>query len=288
MSFHLRAINQGLTHLYKLGYSIPAHTNRNDTHNILSFLCEGHYFLEICNLILPNEKLFSSPQPPPLSSSALAPSPTQPLTAVFGGSKVLYEIVPRANALFTLRLAEQARGISEPTLAFLSEYTEIDRAIENWTMPRPVYGPHDGQSIKDDPTYQQVWMESYIAATCVRHALRIYIMTARVGCDQPSSAIQSAIQREIEGFVHQCRAVIDTSSASNILWAVIVAGTCVRNEELRRELLFALQGSKYRMRHLVLVSNALELLWADSDPRAFGPYGLKLVMEKNNVSFCIF
>lgn len=237
-------------------------------------------------MVLPSLQLSYAPSFLPMLDFTLEPPPAQPLSTIFGGSRSLYEMVPRAHALFSLRLAEQAAGEGEPTLAFTNKYIELSHAIESWSMPLPLHGQNE--SGEDDSAYQSLWMQNRLAAECIQHALRIYIMAASQGCEPPSPSIDSAIQCEVEVFAQKSRVLVDTPSASNMLWALVVVGTCVRSEELRAELVFALTHSRHEMRHLLLVRDVLEKLWADEDPRSFGPYGLLRLMGGDSLSFCIF
>lgn len=284
LSFHLQAIRQGLSHLHDTGLTAPAQTN--DAHKILSFIREGYSYLELCNLVLPSPQPSYTPSHLPIRKSASDPSLAQPLSTIFGGSRSLYEMVPRAHALFSQRLAEQAAGEVEPTLAFTNEYIELSRAIEGWSMPLPLHGQNE--SDQETSAHQSVWMQNRLAAECIQHALRVYIMAASHGCEPPSPSIDSAIQCEVEGFAQKSRVLIDTPSASNMLWALVIVGTCVRSEQLRAELVFALTNSRHEMRHLLLVRDVLGRLWADEDPRSFGPYGLLRLMNGDPLSFCIF
>lgn len=241
----------------------------------------------LCNLITPT--LQPSHQSDCLSMVASIPGQApRPLSTVFGGSRLLFEMIPRANALFALRLAEQAAGQVEPTLAFMDKYVGLSRVIEGWRMSPPLDDSSGIRSASDDQTYLSAWAQSNMAAECTRHALRIYMMAASLGSQPPTPEIDSAIQREVEAFAQTSRTIMDTACASNMMWAVIIVGSCVRSEILRQELLHSLESSRYQMRHLLLVRRALELLWADDGSKAFGPYRLRHILEKNHIGFCIF
>ncbi|KAF2012991.1 hypothetical protein BU24DRAFT_465334 [Aaosphaeria arxii CBS 175.79] len=286
LSFHLRAIKQGLRHLRDVGYSIPARAN--ETEKILHFICEGYSYMEFCNLITPTPQVSIPSDFIPIVSSLLGQSIAQPLSPVFGGSRLLFELIPQANALLYLRLTEQAEGHVEPTSSFMHKHAELSSAIEAWKMALPIDDSNGSHSLGTEQAYLSAWAQSSMVAECIRNALRIYMMAAFLGSQPPTPDIELAIQHEVLAFAQTSRAIMDTSCASIILWALIVVATCTRDDFLRREIIYSLDNSRFQMRHLGLVRQALVLLWADASSGAFGPYGLQLVMEKNNIGFCIF
>ncbi|PSN61021.1 hypothetical protein BS50DRAFT_639694 [Corynespora cassiicola Philippines] len=285
LSLHLQAIQQIFSRLCNTG--VAASAQSNDAKDVLSLVYEGYSYMALCNLIIPTPQPRYSIDLIPVLAFVLGLKPSESLSTVFGGSRLLFEMIPRANSLFCRRLAEQMAGEAEPTLTFLDDYAELSLGIETWKMPLPTSLLDNSYSNKQGHPHLSEWAQSNMAGEFHRHALRIYIMTARLGSNPPTPEIESAIQMNVEAMVQISRVIAATPCASNLMWAVIVGGSCVRDEHHRQELAYWLKNSHYQMRHLSLVLNALELLWADPSPKAFGPYGMQYISEKHNLTFCI-
>lgn len=81
--------------------------------------------------------------------------------------------------------------------------------------------------------------------------------------------------------------VAPTQSAGTLMWAVLVGGYCIRDDDYRQLLTYWLENAHHQVKHLFLVLNALRLLWSDSEPRSFGHYGLRYNSENHELDFCI-
>lgn len=243
--------------------------------------------MALCNLIVPTPQPRVSTDFLSVAAPNLGLKLSPCLSTIFGGSRLLFEMIPRANALFCRRLAEQSAGETEPTSAFLQDYAELSLGIETWKMPLPSLTNDINRSTENGNPELSEWAHSNMAAEFIRHALRIYILAAQLGSDPPTPEVDSAIQTNVEAMAKISRIIAATPYASTLMWAVIVGGSCVKDEIYRQELAFWLRTSHYQMRHLSLVLNALELLWADPSPNAFGPYGLRYISEKHDLNFCI-
>jgi hypothetical protein len=258
----------------------------DEANDIVSWIYEGYSYMVLCNLILPTPEPVCSTDFILEAAAALGLELPQSLSTIFGGSRLLFEMIPRANALFCLRLAEQSAGEVAPTSAFLEQCAELSLAIEVWKMPLPPSAPASHQSSEHNAHLAE-WAQSNMAAEFIRHALRIYILTAQLGSDKPTPDIEEVIQINVEAMVRISLIIAATPCASNLMWAVIVGGSCTRDENYRQLLAYWLQNSNHQMRHLSFVLKALELLWADPSPKAFGPYGLRYIYEKHSLNFCI-
>ncbi|KAL9567409.1 hypothetical protein ACKAV7_008484 [Fusarium commune] len=94
------------------------------------------------------------------------------------------------------------------------------------------------------------------------------------------------IQGHVEAVLDLAPLLEESCFDYTILWPIIICGSCLVEESLKRRVLSGLSSSRYHMGHTKTACQLLDALWADPDPRAYGPYGLHLVMEKHGFSFC--
>lgn len=57
--------------------------------------------------------------------------------------------------------------------------------------------------------------------------------------------------------------------------------------EQREGLIDGFKNSRYQMQHLRVVQRGLQLLWADDDTHAYGPFGLRYVAQKHGLGLVI-
>lgn len=236
-------------------------------------------------MITPDTKLPALTEAVEMAAHISGPAPSQPLHPIYGTSHTLYGLLPRAISLFVNRLAEQAAGKMEPTSTFMADYTELSLAIECWSMPSFPHLSKKDMRMADDE-YLTSWKENCVAGECMQHALRIYIITAHLGSQPPTAADDTVIQREVDMFFDKVRKIMHSLAASNLMWPIIIVGSCLRDQDIRDDLINAIKFSDYKIRPLSNILEALQILWADPDPTAFGPYGLQRVLDKNNISIC--
>ncbi len=72
-----------------------------------------------------------------------------------------------------------------------------------------------------------------------------------------------------------------------MMWVMLIAGSCLAQEELQTLLAGLLRNSKYSTWNSTCAARLLEMLWKDKDARAFGPHGLHLTMQKQGVIYCL-
>ena len=75
-------------------------------------------------------------------------------------------------------------------------------------------------------------------------------------------------------------ALFDSRYHALFMWPAVIYGSCLTEEALQQRLIRSMRGSRCQARHIYTACNALEILWGDPDPRAFGPYGLYRLKEK--------
>lgn len=257
-----------------------------DTSEALTLACETFAYFILSNTLLP----FSEPSKCPCEQF------TWPLTgreaswcldgAVFGGSYSLFQHIPEVKALYCRRLAEEAQGLDLPSRQLINAKAAIIRSIDTWSMT-PLSEVASAKSTANFEAHVVDWEQKRRAAECLREALYIYAMLSLFGSTLPCAGIKRQVEVKIDNIVSLASYLQDSPYSTNLLWAIVMAGCCMENELQRESLIEGLKRSRYQMRHLQLVQRVLRLLWADKNPMAYGPVGLRYVMEKHDMTFVI-
>lgn len=189
--------------------------------------------------------------------------------ALFADNHVLFQLLAEISQLASRRLAEEAAGSAVPTAALKDTHDGLKSRVMSWRMPPP----HPEESL-GGREYKS------IAAETLRQGLYIYLITALSG-----STVDPGNRTVVEGhvrllFSHAQGLLASRYYVANLVWPVVVAGTCLvkpgPQQELRREM-----GTKeFNLRNLKHLGDILQLLWDDPDPWAYGSYGLYMMMEK--------
>ncbi|PHH81760.1 hypothetical protein CDD82_7930 [Ophiocordyceps australis] len=254
----------------------------DDTDEALSCAYEGYCFLALSNTIIPSTR--------PSGIYDLGLQRLRPLTKspnfgiVFAGGHDLFALIPQAQQLYCRRLDEEASGLARPSPELMASHAQLSRCIETWSME-----PAQREAATDLESDERTRLTT--AAECIRSGLRIYALASIAG-PTATSATQDAHSRQsmrqmAEALLDMVLLLAGSRQTSHLGWAIVIAGTCLETESSRSHLSHVLLGSQYQMAHLVVVEQILNLLWRDADPRAYGPYGLQLVMEKHGLSLCI-
>lgn len=205
---------------------------------------------------------------------------------IFAGSRGLYELIPRAHDIYSRRLATLAEGFENPSPELEAAYDDLSYCINNWTMEQPVYTEATNLDYPAPPNALAQCQER-MAAECLRHALHICVHLSRSARVRPPPSIQALIDSHVEAICYISLCLEGLPASANTLWAVIIAASCLQDEQKRKRAAEGLQRSRFKMRHLSIICEALELLWNDPDTEAYGPYGLQVVMQKHGMSICI-
>ena len=237
----------------------------------LGFSIELYVYLVACNAFIP----YSSPDThSPLDAfiitlEELKPFPT--FGVMFAGAHELFQLVSEVSTLSSSRLAEEISGISEPSENIERVYNNLRRRLMTWSMPSPTIG---------DPIEE--WENKRIAAEAVRQGLYIYLATSRAGSIVSDALVRDTIQGHVDELCQLAATVIASRHyVATLLWPVIVAGTCMVEPQQQHTLIQVMSAEWCNMMHLRAFGELLKLVWKDQDPRAYGPYGLRLIMKKH-------
>lgn len=244
---------------------------------MLSFVYEGYTFLVCCNSTLPTCGDNDSPYE---TAPLLALRPLRQSScfgSIFADTHDLFELIPQVRSLFLWRLAQESMGWRDPSPEFQVAYSNLHYVIESWGT-----GPTES-----DDTHCVLGSSQWcMAAEVIRDGLRIHLSTSLYGSAAPPFETQQCIEWKAKKVVDATMLLEDSPYASVTVWALVMAGSCLIDDQYRRRLAEFLAQSRYKMRHLSAVRKALGLLWAD-DAETFGPYGLQLVLEKQGMSLSI-
>ncbi len=124
-----------------------------------------------------------------------------------------------------------------------------------------------------------------------RHALLVFLETAMAGSQlrDRDQVTTSTIEQHVQiTMTHVFGEQLHNSRyLAIVLWPIIIAGSCLVQEELRVLLSGVLLRSKYSTWNSVCASQLLNMLWEDTDSRVFGPYGLHLTIQRRGINYCL-
>lgn len=274
-------------HLRASRYLVQSLTCQNSIENASSsdqlraqgFCVELYTYLVITNTITPYGT--SVDRSLPLDSYIMSPdelSSFPTFGAMFAGSHELYQLIPEVSLLASHRLTEEAAGAINPTPSLQHTYDNIHNRVTSWEMPPPPVRPGElGEDFK----------LKHSAAEVFRQGLYIFLATALAGTIVSDPQLLSTIDEHLVKLFGHAEQVIDSQYTVSLLWPIVVAGSCMVKPEYQHALVHEIQRGEWKMKHLDNIINVLQLLWDDPDPRAYGPYGLHLIMDKHGLSLCL-
>lgn len=244
----------------------------------LGFCMEVYLYMISCNTFTPYK---SSPidRSIPLDSfltsgGLLASFPT--FGVVLAGCHELHQLIPKISILFARKLEEESgEGPIQPSESLCAMHKAIVGRLNAWHMP---ILPPEKDIVGDRDLRQH-------AASALLHALHIFLAGAFAG----SAPLEAGVRAEMERHMRSTFAATMALGAARryiatIIWPLVMAGSCILTDSGQTALLRSMRGGWFQMRQLETMSRVLTLLWEDPDPRAFGPYGLYLTMEKHGLS----
>ncbi|OAL23817.1 hypothetical protein AYO22_06136 [Fonsecaea multimorphosa] len=276
---HLRACREMiLTLLQQEHETFP----NEDTRLIKGFVVEVYSFLVFSNSIVPcgsGDAARTVPYDSFLDSLQFLQE-YQTFGVLVGCAPALFELIPPVTRLAMDRLREEEEDIQDAAAALCdkpdqqSRYDELVKILEQWRPP-PV------ASEMAEWTLEHTWIgEIY------RQALLIFVRAAVCGSVVDNPKVIAAIQRHIDVVMPLLLPVADSPFGTLLLWPVMVIGSCLVAESQRQFFLNRLYNeTKVVVAQVIEAGRLLELVWNDDDKRAYGPFGLHLVMKKHKINF---
>lgn len=190
--------------------------------------------------------------------------------SMFGGYHGLFELIPHVALFASERMVEEQAGFSQLSPRLQETHDNLAAKIRIWHLPET-----------EDPSETSVLkIQRRAAAEVLRDGLFVYLTATSCGSQPPADIAKSKIHFHIEAMIHNLKQLTLPQVCSNLMWPVLIAGSCTEDEKQRRVIGIALQDSLFLMRHTSVACKMLNMLWQNPAPEAYGPYGLHLIEKK--------
>ena len=240
-----------------------------DQHDLLGFCLELFAYIMTSNYVSPFGTLVGEPLQ--LDTDILSHehlSQYRTFGTMFAGLYGLYQFMPQIARVASKRLQEEAKGYIQPSKSLSIIYEKLEQNIASWTPGLPLFDAD-----------MQDWLEQSMTAEIIRRGLYIYLLTAMCGSVVDDFETIEVIQTYAHTMFKYMIKIMDSKYQTLFLWPALICGSCLTDERLQKQLLNSIRASYCQARHVYTACHALELLWQDPDPRAFGPYGLHRLKE---------
>ena len=230
-----------------------------------------------CNTFTPHGLAVSRSLPTDTFSKPLADLETcGTFGTFFSGCHELHHMIPVVSRLSSRRLSEELQGFVKPSQSLQEDHDRLHERLAAWTFP-DVKLPAEESS--EDLKLRQH------AAEALRHAIHIFLATSLAGATVGDPGIRAVVSQHVHAvFVETPHLINARKYVATILWPILIAGSCLAKPAWQEAMLREMRGGWFQMRQLEVWAQLLELLYKDPDPRAFGPYGLYLTMEKHGMN----
>jgi len=265
---HLRASRQIILRLA----DSPLRSSTNDNGRLFAFILEIYRYFILSNNIIPYGSIScrTIPQDTFLDDILGKMSHFDTWGFVFGDSHQLFSILPSIAVLAARRLTEQ-----NASQASLEMYQALLIQLTEWEPPQP-RGP-----------CQILQFQRGTALNLCREAMFLYLETAMV--PDASSDIQTLakIQKYLDNMIFYAEQAAGSPYETIFLGPLMIAGSCMLRPDQRQLLQAGLRFNRFHMDHSLRAASLLEHLWNDRSERAFGPYGLAIIMRRHGMNLGI-
>lgn len=236
----------------------------------VSFLLEQYFYLEIVS-----KTAGLGPHPPEwnptliqcLNSPLCAQMETSPTFGfMFGQSFPLFKLIPEVIDLAYRTSTEKPRC---DDLILLAEFFRLELLIVEW---EPYPNAPCNQSAMNGILYQQ--------------ALLILLRCALNGPGRLACSLMVQVDQIIAEFIGILEELpLDSSIWANLMWPVIVVGSCLHRFEDQRIMSFALENVQNSMHISQRMLQLLRWIWDEpkDDTDLYGPFGITRVSDKHGV-----
>jgi hypothetical protein len=253
-----------------------------DTQYIFGYLLEMYTYLVLANSFIPYGVMERRHVPFDgfVDNLVLVLSKYDTFGIMFAGCHELFELIPAISRFAAQRLKEEEEA---PHAASLTSsdvfYTNTNNRIRDWQQSQP-------REISADLLPKRRAMgEIY------RHALFIYLETAALGTAAlPAGAdVLARMHKHVAciGEVLLEHDVPAPTPATTTLRPTAAAGPVLPQANERERSVQGLRNSQRANWNSIRTAELLELVWADGDPKSFGPYGMYLAMERHRINLCL-
>ncbi|KAK7458373.1 C6 zinc finger domain-containing protein [Colletotrichum acutatum] len=187
----------------------------------------------------------------------------------------LFAMMPEISNLLEKRRKEELSGSTSDGL--LKSYKSLLEKLDSLDPSADVLEGQDAC-----PRYQQS-----TAVTIYRTALILILHSAFHEDLYKNADLLAEIDLRIDKILPLCWAVYASKSPLRrmMLWPGSILASCCKKAEHIHAFRLGLNSNPRSPGGVREAAKAVELLWQDDDPNAFGPRGLNMVMKKHGLSF---
>lgn len=198
---------------------------------------------------------------------------------LFGLSYALFEIIPEVTS-FSKRTTQSLPRHKDPTL--FAHFRALEQKILSWV-------PNSGLPyLTSSQTNLHLWLRK--AGLLQQLALLIFLRAALNGPGTPAPELMPQIEGLLEEFVEGINALpLDSTAWTQLLWAVLIAGSCMRTFSHRQRLSLGLKNQRHAVHIWQRILQFLDWTWEnmDSSMAFYGPFGINSVMKQRNVQLSL-
>lgn len=192
-----------------------------------------------------------------------------------GCGRELFEHIPRIALLARQRLHEERSGDDRTSAQTDKAFDQLLYRIKNWSLP------------PQSPSMAHWRAEHAVCGEIWRNALILFLQTSVHGSHIPRDETFDKIQDYVN-IVHQLRTRMRPSPyCTTMMWPGLIVGSCMIRKEQQSALKNGFVQSGFATMNVSKAMMLLDCLWTDEDERAFGPYGLGLMIEKHGIDLCM-
>ncbi|KAK2751267.1 C6 transcription factor [Colletotrichum kahawae] len=244
--------------------------------HIRGFLLEIYSFMALKLAITPRGAMEDHPiMLDPFLESLSFLSEYKSCGFMLGFGHGLFEMIPEIASLVEKRRVEELNNAK--TEASYDAYQDLVERLESWDAFSNVL-TGEGSS----PRYQQG-----PAVAIYRTALIVYLHSAFHEDLHEREDLCAEIDLHIDKVLPLMWAVYSSATPFRrmMLWPGCILASFCRRPQLADGFRTVLNCNTRAPGGVKVAAKAMEMLWADPDPRAYGPRGLSMVMKKHGLSF---
>jgi hypothetical protein len=239
----------------------------------LGFSIELFTFLVSSNCITPYG--VSIGPSPPLHELMLLPrdiASAPSCDAILAGCHELFHLIPEVSLLASRRLAEERAGWKYPGDVCLLKHQSILDRLTSWS----IWPPQEGDC-------SELREQRLRVGIAFQQGLFIFLETAIAGSIVYDPAMLTTIQHHIDELFGIAPQLLESPYVAAVTWPFVIAGSCLTQSYQQQAFLGRLCSDRFGMQHLVILAKILTLVWDDPDPRAYGPLGIHIIMQKHGL-----
>ncbi|ETN39512.1 uncharacterized protein HMPREF1541_05738 [Cyphellophora europaea CBS 101466] len=178
-----------------------------------------------------------------------------------------------------------------PPASISRRVTHLISWLEAWESPEPsAEAAQSKQGHRAAGEFYRQALLIYLKACCVEHAPDAFMGPSTVPNEGsefwplPSAKMLADIAGHTEIVMGLAPILGMSRYGATSLWPLIIASSCFTDEDKRALLIESMDNTAsyfYGAAQLERVVNVAQILWRDEGRKAFGPYGLEMIMKEH-------